>query len=342
VLTFFYSAMKSINPAVRMELTLDRNSMVKVERRGKKMQIWDSLIVGGGIAGLQAAIQLGRYGQSVLVIDSGYGRSTLCRSYHNILGWPDGVSGEELRSKGRKQAEALGVKFVLDEIVEATGAEQGRFELAGKSGERYQGQTLLLATGLMDRFPDLPGLVPCFGMTVYVCPDCDGYEIKDKSTIIMGAGDVGAEMALLLAHLASDMVYVNHERKQVKAEVLKKLKHKGINHVQEEIAEVLSDGNGKFEGVKLANGEIIEGERGFIAFGGNHVKSELAKQLGVERLENRHLLADPRTKMTNVRHVWAAGDVGVHAEQVTIAMGEGTQAAVWMHKAKVSDFLNIK
>jgi thioredoxin reductase (NADPH) len=327
--------MKSINPAVRMELTLDRNSMVKVERRGKKMQIWDSLIVGGGIAGLQAAIQLGRYGQSVLVIDSGYGRSTLCRSYHNILGWPDGVSGEELRSKGRKQAEALGVKFVLDEIVEATGAEQGRFELAGKSGERYQGQTLLLATGLMDRFPDLPGLVPCFGMTVYVCPDCDGYEIKDKSTIIMGAGDVGAEMALLLAHLASDMVYVNHERKQVKAEVLKKLKHKGINHVQEEIAEVLSDGNGKFEGVKLANGEIIEGERGFIAFGGNHVKSELAKQLGVERLENRHLLADPRTKMTNVRHVWAAGDVGVHAEQVTIAMGEGTQAAVWMHKALV-------
>ncbi|SEB94905.1 NAD(P)/FAD-dependent oxidoreductase [Paenibacillus sp. GP183] len=334
-------------------------------------KIWDSLIVGGGIAGLQAAIQLGRYGDHVIVIDSGYGRSTLCRSYHNILGWPDGVSGEELRSKGRKQAESFGVEFVLDEIVEArncsfvnagenvsaianfntssdanpdpdsnigsypTGAKQGRFELVGKSGERYWGQTLLLATGLLDRFPNLPGLVPCFGMTVYVCPDCDGFEIKDKSTIIMGAGDVGAEMALLLADSASEMVYVNHERKQVKAEALEKLKHKGINHVQEEIAEVLSDGNGKFEGVKLVNGKILDGERGFIAFGGNHVKSELAKQLGVERLENRHLLADPRTKMTNVRHVWAAGDVGVHAEQVTIAMGEGTQAAVWMHKALV-------
>jgi thioredoxin reductase len=319
-----------------MELTQDSHSIAIVGRRRKKMQIWDSLIVGGGIAGLQAAIQLGRYGQSVLVIDSGYGRSTLCRSYHNILGWPDGVSGEELRTKGRKQAEALGVQFVLDEIVEASKA-QGRFELVGKSGVRYQGQTLLLATGLMDRFPDLPGLVPCFGMTVYVCPDCDGYEIKDKSTIIMGAGDVGAEMALLLADLASGMVYVNHERKQVKAEALEKLKHKGIDHVQEEIAEVLSDGNGKFEGVKLASGKILEAERGFIAFGGNHVKSELAKQLGVERLENRHLVADPRTKMTNVRHLWAAGDVGVHSEQVTIAMGEGTQAAIWMHKALVQN-----
>jgi thioredoxin reductase (NADPH) len=326
-----------------MELTPESNSIVKVERRGKMKQIWDSLIVGGGMAGLQAAIQLGRYGDRVLVIDSGYGRSSLCRSYHNILGWPDGVGGEELRSKGRKQAESFGVEFVLDEIVEASssantnpiGAEQGRFELVGKSGERYQGQTLLLATGLMDRFPDLPGLVPCFGLTVYVCPDCDGYEIKDRSTIIMGAGDVGAEMALLLADLASVMVYVNHERKQVKAEALEKLKNKGIDHVQEEIAEVLSDGNGKFEGVKLASGKILEAERGFIAFGGNHVKSELAKQLGVERLENRHLVADPRTKMTNVRHLWAAGDVGVHSEQVTIAMGEGTQAAIWIHKALV-------
>jgi thioredoxin reductase (NADPH) len=300
------------------------------------MQIWDSLIIGGGIAGLQAAIQLGRYGHRVLVIDSGYGRSTLCRSYHNILGWPDGVSGEELRSRGRKQAEAVGVKFVLDEVVEAGSSANvnsgSRFQLIGKSGERYEGQTLLLATGLLDRFPNLPGLVQCFGVTVYVCPDCDEYEIRDKSTIVMGAGDVGAEMALLLADSASKIVYVNHERKPVKAEALDKLKKKGIDHVQEEIVEVLSDVD-QIKCVKLANGEILEAERGFIAFGGNHVKTELAKQLGVERLENKHLLADPRTKMTNVRHVWAAGDIGVHAEQVTIAMGEGTMAAVWMHKA---------
>ncbi len=77
---------------------------------------YDCVIIGGGIAGLQAAIQLGRYRHHVLVIDAGVGRSTLCRSYHNLLGYPDGVSGEHLRTVGRKQAEGLGVQFVLGKV----------------------------------------------------------------------------------------------------------------------------------------------------------------------------------------------------------------------------------
>ena len=76
----------------------------------------------------------------------------------------------------------------------------------------------------------------------------------------------------------------------------------------------------------------LEGQYGFIAFGGNEVRSQLAKQLGVELLENKHMLVDPRSKMTNVQGVWAAGDVVAHAEQVTIAMGEGSQAGIWIHK----------
>src|SRR3954449_8067559 len=97
---------------------------------------FDCIIIGGGIAGLQASIQLGRYMHKVLVIDSGYGRSTLCRSYHNILGWPDGISGEELRRLGRQQAEKLGVAFVQDEVVQAVakGTIGDGFELLGKSG----------------------------------------------------------------------------------------------------------------------------------------------------------------------------------------------------------------
>src|SRR5690606_19400176 len=91
---------------------------------------------------------------------------------------------------------------------------------------------------------------------------------------------------------------------------------------------------GWFQGVQLSDsGRIISGERGFIAFGGNKVHSQLAAQLGIERLENRHIVTDSRTKMTNVKHVWAAGDVAVHSEQVTIDMGEGCQAAMWMYTA---------
>jgi thioredoxin reductase len=299
------------------------------------MEQYDSLIVGGGIAGLQAAIQLGRYEHRVLVIDAGYGRSTLCKSYHNLLGWPDGVSGEELRRLGRLQAEKLGVSFVKDEVVQAVnkGKPGDGFELWGKSGKVYEAPTLLLATGLLDRIPELPKLKDCLGLTVYVCPDCDGYEIKDRQTIVMGSGDSGAGMALTLSSRTDRLTYVNHQQRAVSSELLAKLKEKRITYVAEDILEVMAETNGLFRGIVLTNGERIGAERGFIAFGGNEVKSDLARQLGAERMENRHIVTDARSKMTSVPFVWAAGDVGIHAEQVTIAMGEGAQAAIWMNKA---------
>ncbi|WNR43525.1 NAD(P)/FAD-dependent oxidoreductase [Paenibacillus roseipurpureus] len=295
----------------------------------------DSIIVGGGIAGLQAAIQLGRYEHRVLVIDAGNGRSSLCRSYRNLLGWPDGVSGEHLRQVGRGQAEKLGVTFIEDEVVQAVakGKIGDGFELWGKSGRGYEGRTLLLATGLLDRMPELPGLKECLGLTVYVCPDCDGYEVMDKHTIVMGSGDAGAAMAIKLRWRTDRVTYVNHKQRAVSSKMADEMREKGITYVAEDLAEVKVKVPGRFSGVKLASGVMIEAERAFIAFGGNEVKSDLARQLGAERMENRHIMTDPRSKMTSVPFVWAAGDVGVHAEQVSIAMGEGAQAAIWMNKA---------
>ena len=89
--------------------------------------------------------------------------------------------------------------------------------------------------------------------------------------------------------------------------------------------------NGELQAVILEDGTKIEAERGFIAFGGNHVYRTCAAARA-ERMENGHVVTDPRTKMTSVNNLWVAGDLGVHSEQVTIAMGEGTQAAIWMHK----------
>lgn len=300
----------------------------------KRLMVYDCIIVGGGIAGLQAAIQLGRYEHHVLVIDSGFGRSTLCRSYHNMLGWPDGISGEALRSLGRKQAEHLGVEFKSGEVTHAAKKEAG-FELRIKeaANQIWKARTLLLATGLLDRIPNIPGLLPCLGLSVYICPDCDGYEVKNKQTIVLGSGDVGAGMAISLNYWTDEIIYINHERKAISLKLLEKLKAHSIEIISEPVAGVTTGKDWEFSGVQLESGDHIAGERGFIAFGGNQVKSSLAKQLGVERLENRHILTDPRSKMTNVAHVWAAGDVGVHSEQVTIAMGEGSQAAIWIHKA---------
>ncbi|MFF2019444.1 NAD(P)/FAD-dependent oxidoreductase [Paenibacillus sp. NPDC058177] len=295
--------------------------------------IYDAIIVGGGIAGLQAAIQLGRYSaHRVLVVDAGKGRSSLCRSYHNILGWPDGVSGETLRASGRQQAERVGVEFLVDEVLKAE-KQENHFQLRGSQGQTYRTKTILLATGVSDRFPDLPGLTSLLGCSVYVCPDCDGYEIQDRQTVLMGAGEAGANMAFILRERTKHLTYINHEKTALSPELLNRLNAEGITYIEETISRVNGQEDGMITGVALENGTFLPAERGFIAFGGNPVHSELAAQLGVELHKNKHIEANKRSMTTNVENVWVAGDVAVHAEQATVAMGEGALAAIWMNKA---------
>lgn len=107
--------------------------------------LYDCIIVGGGIAGLQAAIQLGRYNHRIAVIDCNNGRSTLCRSYHNILGWPNGVSGEELRQLGKEHAQKYGVQFIHDKVISIGKAEKA-FIIQGETGEKWRTYRILLAT----------------------------------------------------------------------------------------------------------------------------------------------------------------------------------------------------
>ena len=298
--------------------------------------LYDCIIIGGGIAGLQGAIQLGRYKHQVLVIDANDGRSNLCQSYHNVLGYPDGVSGPELRSIGQKHAASLGVEFAADRAVAAEKTAEGHFTITTESNKSYQAKRLLLSTGIVDRIPPFKELQPCLGISVYVCPDCDGYEVSNRQTIVMGSGNSGANMALTLHYWTPQIVYINHEQTEVDEDLLAKLHDKNIKYINAPIERIIANGP-DFGGVELKTGEKVNGERGFVAFGGNEVKSQLAKQLGVELHDNKHILVDARTKKTNVEHVWAAGDVVAHSEQVTIAMGDGSQAAIWIHKTLLEE-----
>ncbi|MFJ2042536.1 MULTISPECIES: NAD(P)/FAD-dependent oxidoreductase [unclassified Paenibacillus] len=296
------------------------------------MREYDCIIVGGGLAGLQAAIQMGRYSSHrVLVVDAGEGRSTLCRTYHNILGFPDGVSGEELRSKGRMQAEQTGVNFEKDRIIKA-GRRGEQIQLFGSSGSEYMAKTVLLATGLTDRIPAIPGLRPTLGRTVYVCPDCDGYEIQDQRTILLGAGEAGANMAMVLIQRTNELLYINHEQSPISAELHRSMKEAGVRYLEAAVQEVQQMEDGHITGVLTEDGQIFESERGFVAFGGNRVHYELAEQLGAVIADNKHVEANARS-MQAAPNVWIAGDLGLHAEQATVAMGEGSIAAIWIHKA---------
>ncbi|WP_249596156.1 NAD(P)/FAD-dependent oxidoreductase [Peribacillus frigoritolerans] len=291
----------------------------------------DCIIIGGGIAGIQAAIQLGRYKHDIIVIDSSQGRSSIAKAYHNILGWPDGVSGKQLRTLGRQHAEKFGVEFT-DDTVKSLEKKQDKFFIKTKNDREYQAKMIFLGTGITDNIPPIKNIYSTLGTSTYICPDCDGYEIMDKQTVVLGGGNTGAGMALTLLYWSKDIIYVNHLKSKIDDEYRDKLAANHIPVIEEEVGEVHVDANQELTGIELVSGKIIRAEKAFTAFKGNKLNNDLALQLGVQVNENNHVVVHPRTKETNIKGVWAGGDLVAHSEQVTISMGDGTQSAIWIHK----------
>ncbi|MGE7608170.1 NAD(P)/FAD-dependent oxidoreductase [Peribacillus frigoritolerans] len=291
----------------------------------------DCIIIGGGIAGIQAAIQLGRYKHDIIVIDSAQGRSSIAKAYHNILGWPNGVSGKQLRTLGRQHAEKFGVEFTDDKVTSLK-KKQDKFFIQTENDREYQAKMIFLGTGITDNIPPIKNIYSTLGTSTYICPDCDGYEIMDKQTIVLGGGNTGAGMALTLLYWSKDIIYVNHLKSKIDDEYRDKLTANHIPVIEEEVCEVHVDANQELTGIQLVSGKIIRAEKAFTAFKGNKLNNDLALQLGVQVNENNHVVVHPRTKETNIKGVWAGGDLVAHSEQVTISMGDGTQSAIWIHK----------
>ncbi|MCL6445780.1 MAG: NAD(P)/FAD-dependent oxidoreductase, partial [Alicyclobacillus sp.] len=239
----------------------------------------DAVIVGGGIAGLQAAIQLGRYNRSILILDANTGRSTLCRQYHNLLGWPDGVSGLQLRHLGTLHARRMGVEFLRTNVTAVVRADSG-FRVSTSAGANIEARTMLLCTGVSDHVPPIPGIQPALGLTIYVCPDCDGYECRGKRTAVLGTGDAGANVALALRHWTNDIILINHAEEDsevqgavgemensaqrtgaaISAENRQALATANIAMVDANVDSVVLDAREAIEAIVLTNGDVVRAE----------------------------------------------------------------------------------
>ncbi len=294
--------------------------------------IYDTVIVGGGIAGLQAAIQLGRSRRQVLVVDDGKGRSTLAKNYRNILGFPEGVSGQYLRMMGTRQAKQVGVEFLPDRAIEIHQDDDGIFRIKTQKGTTaYTGRTLLLATGITDAIPYIPGLGDCLGESVYICPDCDGYEVLSQKTVVIGSGPQAAHLARILKYFTDDLLVINHTNEEIDPEVSNHLQEENIKFIAEKVIRIEQE-KGRLQAVHLENGDKLPVEKGFVAFRGAVVNTGLLRSFPLHMLSNGHIVVDGRTKETSYPNIWAVGDVAAHSQMSTIAMGDGAQAAIWIHK----------
>ena len=284
----------------------------------------DCLIVGGGPAGLTAAIYLARFHLDILVVDAGKSRAAMIPCTHNHAGYPDGIKGTELLDRMRAQAQKYGARIESD-FVTRIDLEDGLFTATWGSGS-VTARTVLLATGVTNRRPpmdeELHDDALARGLIRY-CPICDGFEVTDKKVGVIGDDTHGVAEAIFLRGFTADVTLIApHDDVELEQEDWKRLKDAGIETV-----------DGPAQAVAISDDCItVDTAEGHFTFDsvypalGSDTHVVLAEQLGA-RLNDQGCIGVDAHQRTSVDGLYAAGDVVIGLDQISHAMGEGGVAA---------------
>jgi thioredoxin reductase (NADPH) len=287
--------------------------------------ILDCLIVGGGPAGLTAAIYLARFHLDILIVDGGKSRASLIPCTRNVPGFPDGIRGTELLDRMRDQACKYGAKNEAEFVTKLERDEQGLFTATWGSG-CATARTILLATGVTNRRPpmdeDLHDEALARGLVRY-CPICDGYEVTDKKVGVIGSDSHGVAEALFLRSYTADLTLIAPDKAlHLKREDHDRLKAAGIECV-----------DGPAQAVAIPDGCIVvDTAEGHYTFDsvypalGSDTHVQLAEMLGADLSSDNCIVVD-RHMRTSVPGLYAAGDVVIGLDQISHAMGQGGVAA---------------
>ena len=287
-------------------------------------KIYDSIIIGGGPAGLSASVYLGRALRSVLVLDIGDGRTQWNQRNDNYLGFPNGIRSGELVRRGRLQASKFGVEFQSAPVQKVV-REDKIFEVILEKST-LQSRTLVFATGVTDVWPAFPNAKRYVAKSLFWCLHCDGFRVIDKRVIVLGNSNAAATTALQLLDYTPQVTFVCEGEVSISPEKLKQLRDNDIRLHQSRIVKARGTG-GKLAALYLENGECLELDYLFSALG-QVPNSQLAAGLGVELGEVGCIKVDAEMH-TNVPGVYAAGDVtDLPAQQVVTAVHQGALAGV--------------
>jgi thioredoxin reductase (NADPH) len=286
-------------------------------------RVREVIVIGGGIAGLSAAIYLGRAQRDVLVIDSGHSMARWEPVVENYLGFPEGVDGSDLLKFGRRQAERHEVKFT-DDRIERIERDGDLFVLHGRH-RSYHAKRLLLATGIFHIPPDIPGVKDCLGHSMFFCKDCDGFRVQEKRIAICGANDEAVEYALgMLLYSPCVMVATNGEQPHWSEQHQQWIEEYAIPVHTARIKDV-EHRERQILGLHLENDQEVNIDYIFTTRG-DIFHTELAEQLGAKLDEEGQILVD-HCMRTTVPNLYAAGCVTPANCQMIIAAGEGAAAA---------------
>lgn len=295
---------------------------------------YDVIIIGGSFAGMSAAMQLARARRPILVVDSGMPRNRFAAASHGFLG-QDGVAPAAIMREALRQLSAYPtVDFVHGRVAAARG-EIDRFEVEMEDGAVHAARRLVLATGVADTLPDIPGLAERWGVSVMHCPYCHGYEVRDRRIGVLANHPMAAHQALMLPDWGPT-TFFTQGLVEIDADLAAKLAGRGAQVETTPIVAVLGEGQ-EIAAVRLADDRVAALEAIFTA-PQTAPASPLAQQLGCafeDGMTGPHVKLEPGQQRTTVPGVYSAGDVASPMHNATLASAAGVMAGIGAHQSLI-------
>jgi len=284
--------------------------------------MYDVVIVGAGPAGLSAALMLGRCRRRVLVCDTGRPRNAASRAMHGFL-TRDGIPPRDFLAIAREQLRQYDTIELRD--IEVTDAKcvESRFQVTLESGERFVSRKLLIATGVMDNLPDIPGFHELCGISVFHCPYCDGWELCDQPIAIYGRGARGLGLSLELMGWSRDLVLCTDGPSELTEEERARLNRNGISIREDRLVRL--ETNERLERIVFASGDPLP-RRALFFTTGQTQQSTLAHGLGCE-INEKGTVRTGKYETTHLPGLYVAGDASRAVQWVVVAAAEGAEAA---------------
>jgi thioredoxin reductase len=285
---------------------------------------YDVIIVGAGPAGLSAALMLGRCRRSVVVFDNGKPRNAPSRALHGYL-TRDGIAPADFLRLARAELGQYHSVRIRDEEVSAAECRPGvGFNVTLQSGETVLARKLLLATGVVDNLPDIPGFRELYGRSVFHCPYCDGWELCDQPLAIYGRGARGVGLSLELTAWSRDLALCTDGPAEIEADDRVRLKRNGIT-IREERVAALEGSEGALFRVVFESGPALE-RRALFFTTGQYQRSDLLERLGCV-FNDKGTVRTGKYETTHLPGLFVAGDASRAVQWVVVAASEGAEAA---------------
>jgi thioredoxin reductase len=285
------------------------------------------IVVGGGPAGLSAALMLGRCRRRVLVCDSGRPRNRRSRALHGFL-TRDGIAPLTFNRLGRSELSRYGVAFHRSTVRSVRRLGRG-FQASLAGGRTARSRFLLLATGVMDELPTVSGLDACYGRSVFHCPYCDGWEWRDRRLAVLGGGAHGAALALSIKTWSPDVLLCTNGQR-IPPVARERLRRNGIG-VRTGLIERFSHTQGRLTSIVFRSSEVVDRDAAFFS-SGQRQQCDLAAKLGCS-FTHKGTVRTGALCNTNAAGVFVAGDASRDAQFVIVAAAEGVKAALAINQA---------